>query len=316
MFGAPSAKSRAMREREPTVIVITEEEAAPMRARYRPASPWPARALGAVVTAVVHMLLSAPFVLGYGAHQVRQRPADGPGSVAWASQGEQAESMMLLDLSSISKSPVEETPTPAIDAVGITPDELELQLVSVDPTPPPDLKFDEEAEEAETNNQAAGDPAGNAVLFGRYMGHVAARIERAWMRPRSAVEAGQFDCRARISQDRTGNVLSVDLFECSADEVWKKSLTSAILRASPISAPPEPWLFTNTLTLSFSAQQYEDGKTAEYLYEPVIRRVAMQETAFSQPAPVGPGSEPGEYELTSDGNKLVWKKKNSATTKQ
>jgi hypothetical protein len=304
-----------MREREPTVIIITEEDAAPLRARYRPASPWPARTLGTVVTVIVHMLISAPMVLGYDAHKPRDRESQGAGSVAFASRGEQAESMILLDLSAITQTTKADTPSPRIDAEGITPDEMKLELVSVDPSPPPELEIEEVAE-AETSNEAAGDPAGNAAMFGRYMGQVAARIERAWMRPRAPLAGGHFDCRARITQDRGGAVIDIDLQGCSEDVVWRKSLESAIRRASPLSAPPEPWLFASTISLSFSANQYADGVTPDYLYEPLIRRVAMQESSFAQPAIAAPAASSGDYELTNEGDRLVWKKKAPATAKQ
>src|SRR5688500_12909563 len=227
-----------MRECESVVIVITDEEAVPMRPRYRPASPWPARSLGAVVTVVVHMLMSAPLVLGYDAHKRRDRADQGAGSVAWASQGEQAESMLLLDLSALTQTSKADTPDPQIDAEGITPEEMKLELVSVDPSPPPELEF-EEADESEVANEASGDPAGNAAMYGRYMSHVAARIERAWMLPRASVRGGHFDCRARITQDRSGAVLDIQFHDCSEDVTWRRTLESAIRLASPLSLPPE-----------------------------------------------------------------------------
>jgi hypothetical protein len=43
------------------------------------------------------------------------------------------------------------------------------------------------------------------------MSHVAARIERAWTRPRAPVDGGRVDCRALITQDRSGVVLDSQL---------------------------------------------------------------------------------------------------------
>jgi hypothetical protein len=154
------------------------------------------------------------------------------------------------------------------------------------------------------------------------MSHVAARIERAWMRPRAPIETGHFDCRARIKQDRTGNVLSVKLDDrCGSNQIWRKSLESAILRASPLSAPPEPWLFTATLTLNFSADQYQPGKTADYLYEPAATRLAANLEVDSQGrdqelSSMGESLREGnDVELTISGSQLEWKKKSSATSK-
>jgi hypothetical protein len=260
------------------------------------------------------MLISTPLVLGYDAHKLRDRADQGAGSVAWASQGEQAEAMLLLDLSALTQTSKADTPDPRIDAEGITPDEVELQLVSVDPSPPPELEA-EEIDESEVANEVSGDPAGNAALYGRYMSHIVARIERAWPRPRSPIGGGHFDCRARITQDRDGTVLDIQLHECSEDVTWRQSLESAIRRASPLSSPPEPWLFTPTISLTFAAEQYVSGRTPEHRYEPAPRRVAMQASGFSQPALTVPQGESGDYELTNDGDRLVWKKTVSTSSK-
>lgn len=216
--------------------------------------------------------------------------------------------MLLLDLTGLASDSVEVQFEPLIEAVGI---ELEAQnkaLASWDPNPPPVLNI--EAEEADISNEAVGDPAANAALFGRYMGQISARIERAWMRPRSAVAGGRFTCRARIAQDRSGKVLSVELQDCDEDAKWRKSLTSAIRRASPLSAPPEKRLFADTLTLAFSGEQYVPNRTSEHLYEPAPRRVA----AVGQPAKSLPKLEgSGDFELTIVGDEVRWIRKATTT---
>ncbi len=313
-----------MRPPDPIVIVISNPEAdVGFHYRFRTASRWPARIVGIAITVAVHLLVSAPLILGISAHKNRPQTDGGPGSVAWASKGERFESMILLDLTALSVSSHEEMPEPRIDAEGIQPEKLTLQLVSLEPTPPQELPIDE-ADLAEESNEAAGDPAGNAALFGRYMGQLRTRIERAWLRPRSPVEGARFDCRARVVQDRQGNVLSVSLENCDANDVWRRSLTSAILRASPLSAPPEPWLFTEALTLTFAAEQYEPGRTLEYEYEPVTTRVAASHPG--QPAFRDAGESPaseailgdgkGDIELSISGDRTIWsRKKDSAASR-
>ena len=306
-----------MRASESDVIVI-DEYVPPTTAL--PANPtripkWPSRAVGVLATVALHLLISAPLVLGYAAHRNKPKTPDGMGSAAYQSRGEQVEAMILLDLSALYASEQDDLEKPEIDAEGILLEDLTLQLVSQSLHPPAELTIDE-ADLADTSNVAAGDPAGSAALFGRYMGQVAARIERAWMRPRTAIEGGHFDCRARITQDRHGNVGSIELQNCGSDETWRRSLSSAILRASPLSAPPEPWLFTETLTLNFSADQYVAGQTPEYRYEPVITRVAMNSSpgrgtssveAVDQAHQVLSGG--GDVELTITGNEVRWVKK-------
>ncbi len=213
--------------------------------------------------------------------------------------------MVLLDLSGLTADPPDEQALPDIKSEGVELEDSKLALASLEPAPPPVIEF-EDAEEAETANVAAGDPAGAAALFGRYMNQIAGRIERTWMRPRAPIDGGRFDCQARISQDRRGRVLSIELQDCSDDSTWRESLTSAILRASPLSAPSEQWLFSENITLRFSADEYTDGKTPVYLYEPEAKHVAQKV------APAGIQGEldgPGDYELTSEGGEIRWIKK-------
>lgn len=304
------------------VIVIDEYSppatAAPSRPTRIPL--WPSRSIGVFATVLVHLLISAPLVLGYAAHKSKPKTPDGIGSVAWASKGERAEAMILLDLSQLSASEEQDLEKPDIDAEGIVLEELKMMLVSLDPKPPAELPIDE-ADLAETSNVAAGDPTGSAALFGRYMGQVSARIERAWMRPRTAIEGGHFECRARIHQGRHGDVLSIELEGCGNDEAWKRSLTSAILRASPLSAPPEPWLFTETITLKFSADQYVAGQSPEYQFEPVTMQIAMNGAAAApsngaKPIDSAPSAldGDGDVELTITGSEVRWVKKAASAT--
>lgn len=300
-----------MRKPEAVVIVVGEEQPCViLNPRKKRVSSPLSRVIGLAATVLFHLLISSPLLLGMAAHKTRQATQDGPGSVAWASQGSQIESMVLLDLSALSSSTHDDPFEPQITSEGIDLEDLNLALASVDPSPPLELEI-EDVDEAETSNEAAGDPAGNAALFGRYMGQIAARIERAWMRPRTPVANGRFDCRARIAQDRAGNVLSIELQNCGDDSRWRESLTSAILRASPLSAPPEQWLFAEIITLNFSADQYVANQTPEYHYEPVAKQVARS----SAPPPVRQMlNAEGDFELTIDGSEVRWQKKNESVT--
>jgi hypothetical protein len=105
-------------------------------------------------------------------------------------------------------------------------------------------------------------------------------------------------------------VRSIELQECDNDEKWRRSLTSAILRASPLSAPPEQWLFAANITLAFSGEQYSANRTSEHAYEPVPRRVA----AIEHPSGLSPIPEKdSDFELTNSGSGLRWVKKSAPT---
>ena len=261
--------------------------------------------VGALATVGVHLLLSSPLLLGAAAQKPHRRPVEGLGSVALDSEGNAQESMILLDLSGLSELQQDSRSIPERQSENIDIDNLKIVMASVEISPPPDLEI-EDAEDAEVVTEQSGDPAGAAALFGRYMGQIAARIERSWIRPRSPIAGGRFDCRARISQDRQGRVLSVELQDCSEDPRWRESLTSAILQASPLSGPPEQWLLAETVTLNFSADQYEAGRSQPQLYEPEDKRVAR--SAQETRVPVGPEG-PGDYDLTIEGGEIRWTRK-------
>jgi hypothetical protein len=112
---------------------------------------------------------------------------------------------------------------------------------------------------------------GESELFGRYMGQVSARIERAWLRPRTPVGTSLFFCRVRIEQDSAGIVREVTLVECNGETRWQLSLVHAIQSASPLPAPPDPAVFRRTFSLTFQSQPYSSEVSAE-LYEPEQRQ--------------------------------------------
>jgi hypothetical protein len=291
---------------EAVVVVVEGERLGSIsNPRKKRASSLLSRAIGVVATVLFHLLISSPLLLGMAAHKTRPPTPDGPGSVAWVSQGSQIEPMVLLDLSALSLTTQDDLLEPQIASEGIDLEDLALALAGVEPSSPPELDITD-ADEAETSNEAAGDPAGSAALFGRYMGQVAARIERGWMRPRTPIAGGRFNCRARIAQDRAGNVQSIELQNCGDNVRWQESLTSAILRASPLSAPPEQWLFAEIVTLNFSAAQYVAHQTPEYNYEPAAEQVARNSAPSDARQIV---NVEGDFELTIDGSDVRWEKK-------
>jgi hypothetical protein len=118
-------------------------------------------------------------------------------------------------------------------------------------------------------------------LYGRYMGQISARIDRAWLRPRTPVGGDSFSCRARILQDAVGNVLEVTLEQCNGDPRWQLSLVQAIDSASPLPAPPDANVFSRTVHLGFTAEGYSAGRHEEQ-YEPEMLSRAAQQNVISQ----------------------------------
>jgi len=138
---------------------------------------------------------------------------------------------------------------------------------------------------------ASADSAGDSVLAGRYAGQIDARIERAWLRPRTPIGAIRFSCRVSIEQDASGNVKEVALERCNGDARWQLSLVHAIQRASPLPAPPDPAVFRRTLRLTFNAEAFRPGSSAEG-YEPELSLSAMQHAGDSAAAEDAVGIRP------------------------
>jgi hypothetical protein len=134
--------------------------------------------------------------------------------------------------------------------------------------------------------EANGDQAGRAMLFGRYMGQVSARIERIWMRPRSVPTDGGFACLVQITQDRAGRVQEITLEKCTDDPRWQMSLVRAINAASPLPVPPDPTVFSNLLRMEFDSDPYGVGRSEDG-FEPPAKADAMADPRSSS-APAGP----------------------------
>jgi len=118
-------------------------------------------------------------------------------------------------------------------------------------------------EEGDEGSATTEDTREYALMAGRYLGQITARIERAWTRPRTPVVEGLFACRVRLTQDPRGAVQGIDLVRCNGDGSWKRSLVSAIESASPLPAPPDPKVFAHVVTLELRSLPYAAGASAD-----------------------------------------------------
>lgn len=109
------------------------------------------------------------------------------------------------------------------------------------------------AAEAELQAQLAEEDRVAALRAGgaaaAWSAAIRARIERAWIRPDSARPG--LDCTVAVTQASGGTVLQVRVRECNGDEAVRQSIEDAVLRASPLPAPPDPALFERELILRF-----------------------------------------------------------------
>lgn len=140
---------------------------------------------------------------------------------------------------------------------GVAPRDLPVLVLSPDNAPT--TQADPNSAVTSAPTEAIGDQAQHAMLFGRYLVQVQARIDRAWERPRTDIGAPRFSCRSRVTQDPQGNVTGVTLDHCNGSQRWRQSLVTAIRSASPLPAPPDPSVYADLLTLSFEADSYKPG---------------------------------------------------------
>lgn len=234
--------------------------------------------LGLLGTLLLHALVLQSVLLGTRAHKVRPPEIQGPGATLVKSSNEAAEALILVELPSVDMK-AQALPE-EIASVGSAPRNFLVTMIGSDPLPHIDIPPDNMDDNAKTPAAVdSGDPRGRALLFGRYIGQIQARIERAWRRPRSPVSdehpalddsvAGapggvspaydSFRCQVRILQDGHGAVQEVQMLSCNGTVTWQQSLVTAILSASPLPAPPDPAVFTPSLTMAFEGQTFGMG---------------------------------------------------------
>jgi colicin import membrane protein len=71
----------------------------------------------------------------------------------------------------------------------------------------------------------------------RYKDEVAQKVERNWIRP--ATLPANLDCLVAIEQLPTGDVVRAEVVSCNGDESVRRSIESAVLRASPLPLPSD-----------------------------------------------------------------------------
>lgn len=91
-----------------------------------------------------------------------------------------------------------------------------------------------------------------STLRGQYERAIAQKVERNWPRPATALPG--WSCKVRVTQIPGGEVVGVEAVSCSGDAVFKRSVESAVYRASPLPAPPDPALFDREILFTFKPE--------------------------------------------------------------
>jgi hypothetical protein len=219
-------------------------------------------AAGVVGTALLHTLIVLPIFLDLSLPLHRLPNKTGAGASAVVSSREAIMTVVFIN----EALPAERTAPPdtmVLTSRGFAPPDLPIVVLSPDASPAADAASSSQEHDSSTPPEAMGDQTQHALLYGRYLGQVQARIERAWMRPRTEIGAQRFLCRARIAQDRRGEVIDIKLDHCNGGERWQQSLVSAIRTASPLPAPPDASVYADRLWLAFESEGFRAGESSQ-----------------------------------------------------
>jgi len=219
---------------------------------------WPVSAAGALGAIALHLLFLSALTLGAGAAKPPSHSSgDSDIQVSRPHEGV-VSAIVYLD------------PTLLARDAGISSPPFSLKLKHIE-TPrlmrlaAPDLpSADADGATRDASSAATIDGAARAMLFGRYVNQITARIERTWVRPitapsgrmlweRRASATPLFKCRVQILQSRAGTVLEVTLISCDSSPEWQQSLVRAIDAASPLPSPPSASVFARSLILNFTS---------------------------------------------------------------
>lgn len=117
---------------------------------------------------------------------IRLPDQQGAGSTSIVSAEEPTDTLIFVHLPGMTSKSAQ--PAESMSSRGFAPRDLLITVVSPDVAPALDLNRAIAAEDGEALAESAADQAGRrAQLLGLYIGQVKARIERAWMRPRTAI---------------------------------------------------------------------------------------------------------------------------------
>jgi hypothetical protein len=216
--------------------------------------------VGGLGSLALHLLLLTPCLLGSG-HKVDTHPTD----EGAPSSGAPAMTVLFINAEPAANDAMENQdvakPTarlfqiPILVPVGDIKKGLREVNFSIEPDTVDSSKDD--------NHDAPGAEEGRAALFGRYLGQVTGRISRAWLRPRTAIGSQTFSCWVQVDQNPHGEVLEITLKSCNGSPSWQISLVHAIESSSPLPAPPDPSVFTQTLTFEMSSQAFDALRPAD-----------------------------------------------------
>jgi colicin import membrane protein len=103
--------------------------------------------------------------------------------------------------------------------------------------------------QAEIANEEKAHDARLASLLQRYLALIKQKVTNNWIPPASTPD--NLNCVVLVGQVPGGTVTAVDFGACNGDDVVRDSIRTAVYKASPLPAPPDPALFDKNVKFIF-----------------------------------------------------------------
>ncbi len=85
-----------------------------------------------------------------------------------------------------------------------------------------------------------------------YQNMIVQKVRRNWARPGTASD--DLACIVAVQQVPGGVVVSARVIECNGDEIVRRSVENAVLKASPLPQPANPLLFLRRFQITFTIE--------------------------------------------------------------
>jgi colicin import membrane protein len=90
-------------------------------------------------------------------------------------------------------------------------------------------------------------------LRGAYIADIQNAVERNWIRPASAKQG--LKCKVVVNQIPGGEVINVTVTQCIGDDIFRRSVETAVYKASPLPRPSDPALFDREIVFTFKPKK-------------------------------------------------------------
>lgn len=110
-------------------------------------------------------------------------------------------------------------------------------------------RLEEELRQSQIEAEAERLAARSSEEMAAYVYAIGQKVRRNWARPGTAPD--NLECVVAVQQLPNGEVVSVQVRRCNADDVVVRSIEAAVRRASPLPLPSNPLLFDRNLEFRF-----------------------------------------------------------------